>query len=188
MARIVAGLFEDQQVADEALGRLREADVPPAATTSFVVNPPGMHAGTPIGGDVDADEQARGGEEGAVRGAALGGAAGIAAGLIAAPLVGPVGIAAGIGAGAFVGSLAGAANAMGDESTSEVTARPGGIMVAVNADVVSEALAVETLKAAGAKLVEVEEGDWADGQWRDFDALNPPRNVVATRGNTNYPT
>lgn len=189
MTRIVAGLFEDQETADAALARLHQGDVPPSATTSFVLNPPGMHAGTPVGGDVDADPQARGGEEGAVRGAALGGAAGIAAGLLAAPLVGPVGIAAGIGAGAFVGSLAGAASAMGDEGgQSAPTARPGGIVVAVNAADVPEQVAIDLLEASGARMVEVEDGDWAGGTWRDFDALNPPRHVVSTRGPTNYPT
>ncbi|HEX4884874.1 MAG TPA: hypothetical protein VFX05_12095 [Casimicrobiaceae bacterium] len=188
MARIVAGLFEDQQAADTAIARLRERNVEDASITSFVLNPPGMHHGLPTGGDVDADPQARGGEEGAVKGAALGGVAGIAAGLLAAPLVGPVGIAAGIGAGAFVGSLAGAASAMGDAPPDVPTARPGGIVVAVNADDVSDALAIETLEHAGARMVEVEEGEWAGGAWRDFDALNPPRNVVSARGNPNYPT
>ena len=81
MARIVAGLFEDQPQADGAITRLREAGVHEAAITSFVVNPPGMHHGLPMGGDEDADPQARGGEEGAMRGAALGAAAGIVAGL-----------------------------------------------------------------------------------------------------------
>jgi hypothetical protein len=188
MARIVAGLFEDQQTADAAIARLRDRDVEGAAITSFVVNPPGMHHGIPTGGDVDADPQARGGEEGAVKGAAIGGIAGIAAGLIAAPLVGPAGLAAGIGAGAFAGSLAGAASAMGDEGATEPTARPGGIVVAVNADGVPEDVAIDALNASGARMVEVEEGDWAGGEWRDFDALNPPSNVVSTRGNPNYPT
>jgi hypothetical protein len=188
MARIVAGLFEDQPHADAAMARLREAGVHETGITSFVVNPPGMHHGLPLGGDEDADREARGGEEGAVRGAALGAAAGIAAGLVAAPLVGPVGIAAGMGAGAFVGSLAGAASAMGDESAHAPTARPGGILVAANAELAAEGLLVDTLMAAGARMVEVEEGDWADGEWRDFDAVGAPRHVVGAKGNPGYPT
>jgi hypothetical protein len=88
MARIVAGLSEDQPHADAAIARLRKAGVHEAGITSFVVNLPGMHHGLPLGDDEDADREARGGEEGAVRGAALGAAAGLAAGLIAAPLVG----------------------------------------------------------------------------------------------------
>ncbi|GIK88097.1 MAG: hypothetical protein BroJett026_35780 [Betaproteobacteria bacterium] len=188
MARIVAGLFEDQPAADGAIARLHAAHVASPSITSFVLNPPGMHHGLPLGGDVDADPQARGGEAGAVRGAALGGAAGIAAGLVAAPLVGPAGLAAGIGAGAFVGALAGAANAMGGNPGTTPSARPGGIIVAVNADDTPEALAVDTLHAAGARMVEVADGDWAGGRWRDFDALHAPRDVVATRGNPDYPT
>lgn len=188
MARIVAGLFEEQPTADQTIAALRSRGIAAEAITSFVLNPPGMHHGLPLGGDVDADPQARGGEEGAMRGAAIGGAAGIAAGLVALPLVGPVGLAAGIGAGAFVGSLAGAASAMGDETTTATTARPGGIVVAVNADYAPEDRAIDTMRACGARMVEVEEGEWANGEWRDFDALNPPANVVATRGNPNYPT
>jgi hypothetical protein len=103
-------------------------------------------------------------------------------------MVGPVGIAAGIGAGAFVGALAGAASSMGDETKREPTARPGGVMVAVNADHVPEAEVVEQMRATGAKLIEVEEGDWRDGAWRDFDPVRPPRNVVAVAAPPNYPT
>jgi hypothetical protein len=188
MAHIVAGLFEDQVAADKALKGLRERGVDADDMTTFIVNPPGMHHGLPLGGDEAADTEARHGDEGAVRGAAIGGVAGVAAGLVAAPLVGPVGIAAGIGAGAFVGALAGAASSMGDESTRRPTARPGGVMVAVNVEQVPQAEVVEQLRVAGAKLIEVEEGDWGDGTWRDFDPVRPPRNVVAVSGPANYPT
>jgi hypothetical protein len=188
MAHIVAGLFEDQVAADQALKSLRERGVAANDMNTFIVNPPGMHHGLPLGGDEAADKEARGGEEGAVRGAAIGGAAGVAAGLLAAPLGGPVGIAAGIGAGAFVGALAGAASSMGDETKHEPTARPGGVMVAVNVEHVPAAEVVEQMRASAAKLIEVEEGDWRDGTWRDFDPVRPPRHVVAVAGNPNYPT
>jgi hypothetical protein len=189
MARIVAGLFEEQVSAERAMDHLREQGVASDEMQTFVVNPPGMHQGLPLGGDEMADSEARGAEVGALRGAALGGAAGVAAGLVAAPLVGPVGFAAGVGAGAFVGALAGAASAMGDETKDAPTARPGGVMVAVNAERAASVDAlIDTLKNDGAKLVEIDEGDWRDGQWRDFDAVRAPRNVVAVEGNPNYPT
>lgn len=188
MAQIVAGLFEDQVAADQALKSLRELGVNANEMSTFIVNPPGMHHGLPLGGDEAADKEARGGAGGAVRGAAIGGAAGVAAGLVATPLVGPVGMAAGIGAGAFVGALAGAASSMGDETKHEPTARPGGVMVAVNVERVPADDVVEHLRAAGSKLIEREEGDWRDGAWRDFDPVRPPRNVVAVAGPPNYPT
>ena len=188
MAHIVAGLFEDQVAAERALEKLRERGFAANELNTFVVNPPGMHHGLPLGGDEPADQESRGGEAGAMRGAAVGGAVGIAAGLVAMPLVGPIGMAAGIGAGAFVGSLAGAASSMGDESEREPTARPGGVMVAVNVDRVPGAEVVEQMRASGAKLIEVEEGEWRDGAWRDFDPVRPPRHVVSVTGPPNYPT
>ncbi|MCC7218969.1 MAG: hypothetical protein IT517_19500 [Burkholderiales bacterium] len=188
MARIVAGLFEDQVAAEQAIARLREMGAPHGAVSTFVVSPPGMHHGLPLGGDQPADPEARGGEDGAIRGAAIGGAAGIAAGLAMAPLVGPVGIAAGIGAGAYVGALAGAGSAMGDETKQQPTARPGGVMVAVNVDGTQPQPVVEALHAAGATHVEIDEGEWRDGDWVDFDPVSPPKNVVGRGAGTNYPT
>lgn len=189
MTRIVAGLFEDQVAAERAIDRLRGIGAPDGAVSTFVVNPPGMHHGLPLGGDQPADAEAQGGGHGAARGAAIGGAAGIAAGLAMAPLVGPVGIAAGVSAGAFVGALAGANSAMGDDTKQHPTARPGGVMVAVNADATDPQPVVQLMQDCGAKHVEIDEGEWRDGDWVDFDPVRPPRNVVVTRdANPNYPT
>jgi hypothetical protein len=188
MALIVAGLFEDQVAAERAIDALRGRGVTEEDITSFVVNPPGMHHGLPLGGDESADSEARGGERGAIKGAGIGGAVGIAAGLVAAPLVGPVGIAAGIGAGAFVGALAGAATSMGDEAKNVPTARPGGVMVAVNTQRSLPDDVAMLLQSGGAKLVEQAEGQWQNGRWLDFDPVSTPRNVVVAAGNPNYPT
>jgi hypothetical protein len=188
MARIVAGLFEDQVAAERAIVQVREAGAGEDEVTTFVVNPPGMHHGLPLGGDEMADDEARGGGKGALRGVALGGAAGAAAGIALTPLVGPVAIAAGIGAGAFVGSLAGAGSAMGDESAAAPTARPGGVMVAVNAERLDDTPIIDAFRANHAKLIEIDEGQWRDGVWVDFDPVGPPKEVVATTGNPNYPT
>lgn len=188
MPKIVAALFEDQAAAERALASLRAHGVGEGDLSSFVVNPPGMHHGLPLGGDEAADKEARGGEGGALRGAAVGGAVGIAVGLVAAPLVGPAGIAAGIGAGAFVGSLVGAANSMGDETKHTPTARPGGVMVAVNVERVADDAVIQEMRDAGAKLIEIDEGEWRNGTWVDFDPVRPPRNVVSVSGPPNYPT
>ena len=188
MAHIVAGLFEDQVAAERAIDALRGRGVVDDDITSFVVNPPGMHHGLPLGGDEPADNEARGGERGAITGAGIGGAVGVAAGLVAAPLVGPVGIAAGIGAGAFVGALAGAASSMGDDAKNQPTARPGGVMVAVNTARSLPDDVATILQTSGAKLVEQAEGQWQNGHWLDFDPVSTPRNVVVAAGNPNYPT
>ena len=188
MAHIVAGLFEDQVAAERAIDALRGRGIIDDDITSFIVNPPGMHHGLPLGGDEAADKEARGGEQGALKGAGIGGAVGIAAGLVAAPLVGPIGIAAGIGAGAFVGALAGAANSMGDETKHMPTARPGGVMVAVNTQRSLPDDVVMLLQTHGAKLVEQAEGQWQHGHWLDFDPVSTPGNVAPAASNRNYPT
>ncbi len=188
MAHIVAGLFEDQVAAERAIDALRGRGVIDEDITSFIVNPPGMHHGLPLGGDEPADNEARDGAQGAMKGAGIGGAVGIAAGLVAAPLVGPIGIAAGIGAGAFVGALAGAASSMGDETKHMPTARPGGVMVAVNTERSLPDDVIMLLQTNGAKLVEQAEGQWQHGHWLDFDPVSTPGNVVVAASNRNYPT
>jgi hypothetical protein len=188
MTRIVAGMFEDQVQAERAIARLKAAGAQDGTVSTFVVNPPGMHHGLRLGGDEIADEQAERGDGGALKGATIGGAAGAVAGVGLATLVGPVGIAAGIGAGAFVGALAGASNAMGERPPPTTTARPGGVMVAVNAEAFDQEASIAALRDNGAKLVEVADGEWRDGDWVDFDPVQPPRDVVATSGNPNYPT
>jgi hypothetical protein len=188
MARTVAAVFDDQIAAERAIERARDLGLPDDAVTTVVVNPPGMHHGTPIGGDEIVDREAREGGKGALKGAAIGGAAGVAAGIALAPLVGPAAIPAAMGAGAYVGSLAGAGSAMGDENETHPTARPGGVMVAVNVDRGDEAAIIEAFRANQAKLIEIAEGQWLDGKWVDFDPVAPPRHVVDVRGNPNYPT
>lgn len=193
MARIVAGLFEDQVAAENAIQLLRDRGIERLDVTTFVVNPPGMHHGLPLGGDEPIDSGAREGESGALKGAAVGGAVGMAAGLLATALVGPVAIAAGAGAGALVGSVAGATHAMGERAEAQsdagrITARPGGVMVAVNLGTSDEDMIVRVLQDSGATLVEVDEGEWVGGEWLDFDPVQPPQRVVATNGNPGYPT
>ena len=77
---------------------------------------------------------------------------------------------------------------MGENNEKSAPARPGGVMVAVDVDRAPQDAVVDTLRDAGAKLIELEEGVWRDGQWVDFDPIRPPRNVLDVRGNPSYPT
>lgn len=190
MARIVAGMFEHRAAADAAVERIRALGIGGQDITSFVVNPPGMHHGLPLGGDEAADPGAEGGGKGAAIGAAVGTVAGTAIGAAAAPLVGPAGIAAGLATGALIGSIAGATRSMGQDepAADKPTARPGGVMVAVHAATTDTQPIVAAMRDAGSKLVEMADGDWRDGQWKDFDPVRAPTEVAYLAGNPDYPT
>jgi len=182
MTTIVAGIFDDEASATAAIYELRRAGFESGDLDQFVVNPPGRHATFPIGGDVDKDPQAQGGEEGAAAGAAVGGAIGAAAGLAAVPLVGPVAIAGGLATGALVGAVGSAVKSMGDNagdtSKQNVIERPAGVMVAVNTEFEEDQeVAIGLLRHGGAKLVERAHGSWLDGRWVDFDPVAPPEVV-----------
>src|SRR6185312_7900737 len=169
MARIVAGVFDDEQAATAVARELRGAGFEAGDLDQFALNPPGRNQGLPLGGDQIADAKAEGGDAGAVKGAALGSAVGAVAGLAATPLVGPVAIAGGAAAGAYAGSLAGAVNRMGEDAPAPEL-RPAGIMVAVHTDSPEdEELAIDLLRDRGAQTIERAEGAWRNGKWVDFD-------------------
>ena len=69
MARIIAGRFETQPQADNALAALRAAGIPAADCSSFYMTPPGQHAQYPIGGDAHHDEGTKDAGKGAGAGA-----------------------------------------------------------------------------------------------------------------------
>ena len=180
MTCIVAGVFDDEGQATSAAHELRRAGFEAAELDQFALNPPGRHHALPLGGDEEADAQAAGGESGAVKGAAIGSAVGAVAGLAATPLVGPIAIAGAAAAGAYAGSLAGAVGAMG-EDPAVPTARPAGVMVAVNAELSEdEELAVDVLRNGGARMIERADGVWRGGKWFDFDPVRPPE-VIESR-------
>jgi hypothetical protein len=182
MTRIVAAVFEDEASATAAAYELRRAGFAAEDLDQFVVNPPGRHATYPIGGDVDADRQAQGGEEGAVKGAAIGAAVGAAVGAAAIPLVGPVAIAGGLTTGALLGSIGSAVKSMGDNadepSQQQPQQRPAGVMLAVNTEFEEdEEVAIDLFRHRGARMVERADGQWVDGRWVDFNPIEPPRVV-----------
>ncbi len=194
MATIIAAKVGDQERGERIVGALKAENVAPTDLQLFYVNPPGQHATHPLGGDVDADPGADEAPEGQAAGATAGAAVGAlvgAAASVAAPLAAPAVFAGMIGVGAHVGGLAGAVNRTRDaEEEQEETQKPepgpeaadtrrGGLMLAVNIRDVDEAHVIDTLRRLGAHDIERAEGTWRDGDWVDFNPLEPPQLVDA---------
>jgi len=179
MSTIVAGVFETEAAATRAVEQLRRAGFERGDLDQFVLSPPGRHHQLPLGGDEDADPQAKEGGAGAITGAAIGSAVGAVAGVVATPLLGPAAIPGGLAAGAYVGSLAGAMNTMqGDPRTTAPVTRPAGVMLAVNTEFgEDEEVAVDLMRQASASMIERADGAWRDGRWSDFDPVRPPQVV-----------
>lgn len=184
MARIVAGRFDNITDADTALAALHDAGFAANETTKFYTPPPGQHDIYPVGGDTHADKRAEDIDKGALAGAAIGGGAGLAAGAAAGAAIGgiagPIGAIAGAGVGAYVGSLHGgmsqAKSANEEEATPErPVERVGGgtIVAALAARDGAEERAELVLARNGALQVVHADGEWSNGEWRDFDPRLP---------------
>ncbi len=193
MTPIIAGRFEQQTEAEQAVSALRREGFAEDDITMFYVNPPGQHGTFPIGGDREVSPGATHAHSGAIKGAAVGAAVGLGVGFAVAPLVGPAAAVVGAGAGAYAGSLAGAlgeteekpapdeveprAESIAMQPVAEVVklVRAAGMMVAVRApEFARRVAAVNALRATGARDIERADGTWHDGQWVDFDPLKPP--------------
>jgi hypothetical protein len=176
MAHILAGTYDAASKADAALRALLAAGVPRDCVSTFHNNPPGQHGTYPIGGDEHSDPEARGVGGRAAGGAAVG--AGIGAG-VGAAVGGPLGAAAGGGVGALAGALAGTYTGLSDKSEEEHrehARRPAGTVVAVTpAAGLSEETLVRILRANDPVTLEESEGEWRDGEWKDFDPLAAPK-------------
>lgn len=181
MAIIIAGNFEHRERAEAAVAALARSGIPRTDLCVFALNAPGQHNMLPLGGDQDADAKASEGDSGAAKGAAVGSAVGLGIGLAATPVVGPIAILGATAAGAYVGGLAGAVSSMGDKTEEErrgdaasSPARQAGVMVAVNVSgSQTEESVAAALRANGARTVERAVGEWRDGQWVDFDPVQP---------------
>jgi len=181
MTTIVAGRFDEAASAEGAIAALLEKGFHRTDAGQFFVNPAGQHAELPTGGDQFADAESSKAHVGAGVGAAAGGAVGI----VAAAAIPGLGAALALGLvalGAYTGSFAGAMAKLGDDSAADdMGASPGrksGGMVAVrvlNAE--AERIAIDTLRTHGAQDVERAEGEWRDGNWQDFDPVQPPHRV-----------
>jgi hypothetical protein len=193
MTPIIAGRFEREGQAEDALAALRRGGFDADDVTVFLVNPPAKHATYPIRGDGDASPGAKHAHHGALKGVAAGSAVGVGVGLAASPQLGPAAVAAAMGAGAYAGSPVGSlggleerpAAASADEPRVEWVATAGapidtaptrscGIFVAVRAlEFAKRVAAVNVLRATGAQDIERADGTWHAGQWIDFDPLKP---------------
>jgi len=185
MADIIAGRFDTQARADDAIAALKSAGFASSEITSFYVTPPGQHATYPIGGDAHHDEGTKDSGKTAGAAAAIGSVTGLALGAatgaaLGEPSLTAAGAIAGTGIGGYVGSLAG--GLMGTRSgdpdqatTAEPVERSSGVMVAVRIDRPdAKAQAVTALRSNGALEVERATGEWRDGAWVDFDARRTP--------------
>lgn len=186
MARLIVGRFEEIEPAKRLLEALPGAGFGRREYGIFYVAPPGQHALYPIGGDAYADEGAKHAGETAITGAAVGGATGLAAGAVAAatlPIGGWIVALAATGVGAYLGSFMGALSGTESGDPAEATPehpveQPGGPRVAVCVDRPgTEPRAIELLRRFGAKDIGRAEGEWRQGEWKDFDARVPPEPV-----------
>lgn len=177
MAQILIGQFDDFDAAETTAHELRSLGVAQGDMEIFALNAPGQHDQYPLGGDEDADRDARDGDKGAVAGAAIGGVAGLALGAAAIPVAGPIAAAAGLAVGAYTGALHGAVNTMGETPPqAAIPARPAGVRLAAN--VLSPSHREHVLAAFrrnGARSIEEADGTWRDASWTDFDPVSVPR-------------
>lgn len=194
MATIIAGRVQTQQRAQDLMEQLQARGIAASDMQAFYVNPPGQHDLHPIGGDMDADSGTQDSGVGQAAGVAAGAAAGLAAGAVvgaAMPPLAPILAVAMAGVGAHVGGMAGALTSTrpSDEEKREtetstpdhdaVDMRRGGMTLAVRVEPAAEKTVVDLLRAEAVEDLERAEGQWQDGQWVDFDPLQPPRKIDA---------
>ncbi|MDQ3260798.1 MAG: hypothetical protein M3Q00_08450 [Pseudomonadota bacterium] len=186
MSAIIAGRFQTFDQAERVSDTLVSADFKPDDVSVFYVNPPGQHDATPIGGDhIESDPGATESTNEAATGAATGGAIGLALGMaaVAVPVLGPAVAVAAAGVGAYTGSLAGGLSGAGESDSPAPSPRRAGVFLAVRApDDQATQRAIGVLGAEGAEDIELADGIWRDGQWVDFDPVNPPRLISAPEG------
>lgn len=178
MHRIIAGRFETKAQAD-AVSESMTAYVAPKDICIFFNNPPGQHDISEYGGDGDEDPDSAGAAPSAVNTALAGAMAGAALGAIG----GPTFALAGAAVGAYTGSFAGALDHLGEDEDPKAPPdrRASGVILSVRIAAPSdESRVIDALVAHGALDVERAQGEWADGNWTDFDAAAPPRLVKTT--------
>jgi len=179
MSLIIAGRFQTFPAAESAAQKLFAQGFVEEDVTLFFVNPSGQHARFPIGGDVYADTAAKPGG----RGAMVGALRGLAIGAVVGMIVYAIGVhywfvpAAGALAGAYLGAFGGALGRMrGQQAEGKGTLAhtETGVILAARVTATTAAAAEDVLRATGAQSIERVEGDWQDGQWRDFDPVRRP--------------
>jgi hypothetical protein len=184
MTQIIAGHFQLQEQAQQAVHQLIDAGFSEEKICSFYLNPPGQHDLYSIGGDRDKSPGAKESGDTMKRGAATGGVIGGAAGAVGVVAVGPIAPAVGALVGAHVGSLVGSLSGMKESGEAEqgeqgieraAPVRESGMIVAVSTEQAPvEENAVNILRSLGANQIERAEGTIANGNWEDFDPLTTP--------------
>lgn len=168
MATIIAGRFDSFGQAQTAKRGLIDRGFRGDDVQVMYVNPPGQHAATPIGGDVDADAGSKFAHRGALAGIALGAGVGLLVGLLLAQVVnlGPAMIVICTGVGAFGGQVLGAFTRLEDSRKARVGATPAtraeraaGVLIATRVDEHRAEDAVEVLKRSGAADIEKTNGN-----------------------------
>jgi hypothetical protein len=187
MNTIIAGRFNEQAGAEQAMTALEASGFQREHIATFFVNPAGQHDLHGTARDPEASAGAHHAGAGAAAGAATGTGVGTVIGLATMPVLGPGGALAGAAIGAYVGSLAGALKQMGDpeqppgesakseRNRDEAPTRKSGMLVAIGASCSSEeASAITVLRAQGAADIERARGSITQSQWSDFDPLAQP--------------
>lgn len=182
MATIIAGRFDTQDEATRAVAEIERAGFPRHMISSFYNNPPAMHGEFPTGGDQDISPGAKETPAGIAAGTGIGGAVGVAIGAATIPVMGPLGPALGALTGAHIGNLVGTASATKETGEPEVGGenstplRRAGMMVAVAlGGAGTQDTAVDVLRSCGAMDIEIAEGTIENGDWSDFDPVQPLR-------------
>ena len=190
MTTLIAGNFQQQTEAQQAMHDLQSAGFAVDQTTTFYVSSAGQHDIYPIGGDEDKSPGMEGAEAGVIPGVAVGGAIAVAVGMVTAPLLGPGAAIAGAGVGAYVGSLYGALGSIDDKSDSKTAGavteslhddlqRQSGMLVAVCAPAsAQQGTAVRIMRKCGATSIDSVEGTLVGGEWIDFNPLTPMYRVI----------
>jgi hypothetical protein len=171
MEQIIAGRFDSFTEANSAAVLLNEY-IDTDDICIFYNSPPGQHGVLPAGGDEIADPEAEYADRSALATGAVVAVAAGAVGLFGGPIV----ALAAAGIGAYTGSLIGAMGGMNHKGESaKYMRRPAGVLVAVhivNPD--DEQRIISTLKMEHAEDIEHAQGKWRNGDWVDFDPVEPP--------------
>jgi hypothetical protein len=175
---IIAGQFQQQSEAEDAMEELVRVGFARDRLASFFVNPAGQHATFPIGGDQALSPGAKESGKGVAAGAATGAAVGLAA---TAPLgpVGAIGALVGAHVGGLVGGLAemkekGDTGEHAEDAENAAPPRKSGMMVAVALEEGAEERAIGVLRSLGAADIERAQGILENGDWKDFNPVAPP--------------
>jgi hypothetical protein len=188
---IINARFQQQSEADSAVFALNSAGFESRFIATFYVSSPGQHAMHPLGGDEEESPGTVDAPSTAAAGAAVGTVAGAITGAATLPVLGPAAAAAAVGVGAWVGSLYGALGGTDSKAVeeqrvdtpdpaSDERARKSGMLVAVAVKTgKQERDAISLLQHRGGMDVKRCTGIISNGEWRDFDPLNPIHPVDA---------